>query len=174
MKPLYWEKQYRRSMSSMISFARACPCSIARYSPTHVTRWSLNVPLINWCKISGDSISWISARGKSYVKGCNHIVWMYNPIELKIDTIYLPQHRHQFRTHPKECLDQRWPVTHRSACVFSDHPVHQDQLKGQYTFPKLISLCPWLLAKSFYSLWTPILYDPRKQYLFWIVCNKCS
>ena len=41
-------KLYRRSMSAKIALARASLCTCTKYSLTHVTRWSLNVPLMTW------------------------------------------------------------------------------------------------------------------------------
>ena len=60
---------YRRSISSNISFAHASPCSSTKYSPIHITRWSLKVPLMTWWRRSGVRISWMSALGKWNVKG---------------------------------------------------------------------------------------------------------
>src|SRR4051794_19668595 len=56
---------YRRSISAIIAEARASVWTAERYSSTQKIRWSLNVPLMIWCKISGESRSYISARGKS-------------------------------------------------------------------------------------------------------------
>lgn len=61
---------YRRSISERISSILVSPCVIFRYLCTQATRWSLNAPLINWCRMSGDMSAWISALGKSFVKGC--------------------------------------------------------------------------------------------------------
>ena len=53
-------------------FASAGGLTALIYSVTHVTMWSLNVPLITWWRRSGDKSSWISARGNPYVKGCGY------------------------------------------------------------------------------------------------------
>ena len=59
---------HRRSISCIYGKEPASPCSSTRYSSTQVTRWSLKVPLISWCKISGVRRVWMSARGKLWVK----------------------------------------------------------------------------------------------------------
>ena len=59
-------------MSARIFFASAGGLTALIYSVTHVTMWSLNVPLITWWRRSGDKSSWISARGNPYVKGCGY------------------------------------------------------------------------------------------------------
>lgn len=60
---------YLRSMSSIISCDFASPCTIYKYSLTQATIWSLKVPLMTWCRRSGERSSWMSARGKFCVKG---------------------------------------------------------------------------------------------------------
>ena len=65
---------YLWSISAMISLACCLPCSSSKNSLIQVMRWSLNVPLISWCRRSGVISSWISAHGKSEVKGYLSIV----------------------------------------------------------------------------------------------------
>lgn len=57
-------------MSSIIASAIAFGLCKVMYFCTHSTKWSLNVPLISWWSRSGANSSWISARLKSFVKGC--------------------------------------------------------------------------------------------------------
>lgn len=57
------------SMSSMIAFTRASPCSSYRYSFTDITKWSLKVPLMTWWSKSGVRSSWISAQANPCVQG---------------------------------------------------------------------------------------------------------
>ena len=71
-------KMYRLSISSSILFALFSLCRAWMYSFTQVTTWSLNAPLISWCKMSGESSSWMSALGKSLVKGCEVYVSEFN------------------------------------------------------------------------------------------------
>ena len=47
---------YCRSILSRISFASHSPYSSTRYLHTHLTKWSLNVPLMIWCNRSGELI----------------------------------------------------------------------------------------------------------------------
>ena len=51
------ENTHRRSISASISFACVFPWTFSRYSVTHSTRWSLNVPLMTWWRRSGDRSS---------------------------------------------------------------------------------------------------------------------
>ena len=62
-------KPHRRSISAKISFALVLPWTCSRYFVTHSTKWSLKVPLINWCKISGASRRYMVAHGNPSVKG---------------------------------------------------------------------------------------------------------
>ena len=128
-KWLYYNT-YRRSMSSKISFARVWPCSSTRYSPTHVTRWSLNVPLISWCKRSGERISCMSAHGKLNVNGCSKVSshWHTRMSE------HIQWHHHQFHTCPINGLNQVYLVIPPYTPVFGDLQNHQDHLEG---------LCIW-------------------------------
>ncbi len=64
-------------------------------------RWSLNVPLIIWCKRSGASNSWISAQGKSFVNGWNEYPMSFDVFRnecddrthhnIVIDSIVMPE-----------------------------------------------------------------------------------
>ena len=68
MEKVKWTKKiYWWSISSKISCPFTSPCSSTKYSPIQVTRWSLNVPLITWWRISPQTPLWISAQGKSFV-----------------------------------------------------------------------------------------------------------
>ena len=58
------------------------PCTIMRYSPTQVTRWSLNVPLMIWWRRSEHKSSWMSAWGNSAVNGCK---WLWLDTEKDTD-----------------------------------------------------------------------------------------
>lgn len=70
-KETYWKRKwaYRRSISSRIRFASVRPWTDNRYFSTQETRWSLKVPLMSWWRMSGVIRWWMSARGKSFVKG---------------------------------------------------------------------------------------------------------
>ena len=46
-------------MSANMAFAWVSLCVRMRYSPTHVTRWSLKVPLMIWCRRSGATSSYM-------------------------------------------------------------------------------------------------------------------
>ena len=105
---MYASSTYRRSISSNIFVARVVPCEALRYSSTQVTRWSLNVPLINWCSISGEISSWISARGKSLVKG-----WKKRKSEkINLNT-----------TSARDCHRLEWWVQWVRVCVGAAEPV---------------------------------------------------
>ena len=61
---------YRRSTSLRIPFNCSSPCKFLKYASIQVIIWSLNAPLISWCKMSGVINSWMSARGKYSVNTC--------------------------------------------------------------------------------------------------------
>ena len=84
-------------MSAMISRPQASPCSSNKYSFTHITMWSLNVPLITWWRRSGDNSSWISARGKSEVNGCNSISESFDLDGF--EKRHLPRCLHEHQSH---------------------------------------------------------------------------
>ena len=67
-------KAYCWSISSIIALALTSPCSSYRYSFTHMTKWSLNVPLITWWSKSGVRRSWMSAQGNPWVNSCQNSV----------------------------------------------------------------------------------------------------
>jgi len=58
---------------------QASPCSSSRYWLTHITIWSLNVPLMTWWSKSGVKSSWMSARGKPCVNGYKSLLQNVNP-----------------------------------------------------------------------------------------------
>ena len=76
-------KPHHRSISAKISFALLLPWMSLRYFVTHSTKWSLNIPLINWCKISGASNRYMLARRNPLVKGCKR--WV---LKMSVKRIY--------------------------------------------------------------------------------------
>lgn len=69
-KHRWWEKNYRRSISSINSLATLAEALLRLIqSPTQSTKWSLNDPFMSWCRRLGESNSWMLAKGKSYVNG---------------------------------------------------------------------------------------------------------
>ena len=116
------------SMSSNISFAWDIPCSSMKYSPTQVTKWSLKVPLINWWRISGVIISWMSARGKSFVKG-----YFDRWVRLtKISDLHTPLCHHQSHSYPTANHYQQSRIADQWNHVFNIHPHCQGPLEGLY------------------------------------------
>ena len=90
------------SISLRISLACAWPCIKTRYFLTQVTRWSLKTPLMSWCSRSGEIILWISAWGKSFVKG--YIIYVsIVKSEWDLNILLYCQWHH---IHPTKCLIQ--------------------------------------------------------------------
>lgn len=113
---------YRRSMSSRILSASALLWVWTRYFSTQSTKWSLNLPLMSWWRISGESISWMSAHGKSLVNGYLQLV-----TEKQSMSLYLLSNHwqvHIFSTVHKVCMLQwlstcpRWCLSASSSRLF--------------------------------------------------------
>ena len=107
---------YRRSMSSMISFALASPWVRMRYSLTHITMWSLKVPLMTWWSKSGDKSSWICARGKYCVNGWyairdrSNLSMHVTYFDISTDTKFFPENT-WIKTFDQESCLLMWPPT---------------------------------------------------------------
>jgi hypothetical protein len=97
MSKQYSIEIYLWSISSMISPASLLLCVRYRYSSTHVTRWSLKVALISWCRMSDEISSWISAQGKSSVNGYGYVQFqnlkwvVFTYYFMRVHTILIPQ-----------------------------------------------------------------------------------
>ena len=136
-------------MSSRISFARALPWVMTRYSPTHVTRWSLKVPLMTWWSKSGASNSWISALGKPFVNGwkCN-VNGMHSCKRRNREKCDLPQCLRRGHIHPRGCQVLTRRLTNQCVLEFCVHLRHLVYPKGQYI---------WHLCQQQYNNYNELL-----------------
>ena len=117
------------SILSSLCCASAWPYSRTRYCLTQVTKWSLNVPLIIWCRRLGTMSWWISAWGKLFVNSCwtSHQWWAQTYKWCNIQQC--PQWDHTCpKGLPAQTRLQVIPCDHKSA---SQHP-HLDPSYPQY------------------------------------------
>ena len=121
------------SISSSVILACARPWVLTRYSSTQVTRWSLNVPLISWCRMSGAISSWMSALGKSFVKGWKD----YEQPTAITRMVKIPQGRQPNHIHP---IKRRAPAPQQVSPYAPDskghNPPHQNHEAVMYTCEK--------------------------------------
>lgn len=136
-------------------------CLMKRYSSTQDTRWSLNPPFITWWRRSGDNSSWISARGKSFVKGWNESqpsidqkqIITYNNISN--NTVVIPQYcRIEWTNH---AISPLFCPTKCGAIEIVKHSSASKSLWGRVGKQK--SGIPW----------TPVIDNACKQDLLWII-----
>jgi len=92
-----WSGLYRQSMSSRIALPGVPGCFRPMYFVIHSTRWSLNVPLMSWCRRSGDISSYMLTWGRSFVNSCRNL-WVWH-------ICYLKQADEQETSHvlPQDC-----------------------------------------------------------------------
>ena len=98
-------------MSAMIMSTWHSPWVTTRYLPTHVTRWSLKLPLRSWWRRSGAIRSWMSVQGKWTVKG--YIVSVSASLHHIHVQLNLPQHYRLYHNLPTTSTDPMFGVAAR-------------------------------------------------------------
>ena len=161
----------------MISFAWLSPCICTRYFQINSTRWSLKVPLITWCSKSSDIISWISAHGKSFVKGYNEnnynsslecIYMTYHNVI--VNSVLIPQHIRWKRVAQQVCEGMCSPATDSSIKIICICSTSSKLVRCTvYTMLLVAGKLSWWIE---YSLCTPSLNYPSKDDLLRIIGNE--
>ena len=126
-----WECTYRRSMSSRISLAFAGPWVSSKYSPTHVTRWSLNTPLMIWWRRSIEINSLISARGNWSVNGLAELIILEH-IHMAEN---LPKYHWLSHIYSKvQLMTDIWRHVHGVLLIWELHPQNRDYWEVLYNW----------------------------------------